>query len=390
MRTKNVLVAGSLLGIAFAVAVVVESRRALPSARPLVEPPSAPLTYRRFLAGSGLVEARMENIPVGTNVSGVVMDRSVKRGDLVKAGDPLFRIDDRNLRAELAVRQANLESAEAQLARLEVAPQQGDVPTAEAQVEVSRARYLDAEVYYQRSKGMFQRQAEAPSDFDKDRYNYQALKATLAHDEADLRRLKATWTKDLAIARAAVTQARTQVESINTDLERLTVRAPSDGEILRLYVRVGQYAALAWNEPLVVLGDIKRLHVRVDLDEQDVPYYRRGARAVATLKGRPQVRFPLEFVDIEPYVIPKQSLTGSNTERVDTRVLQVIYALPDEAHRPVPVYIGEQMDVYLEASPPQGVALEADPSTVRHPFEDAPSPHSAERPTLAPRKRGSR
>ncbi len=108
------------------------------------------------------------------------------------------------------------------------------------------------------------------------------------------------------------------------------MRALVNGEVLQVHVRPGQYAGLVWNEPLIVLGDIRELHVRVDIDEQDLPYFATGSQAVATLKGRPQVRFPLTYFDTEPYVIPKQSLTGSNTERVDTRVLQVLYALPDE------------------------------------------------------------
>ena len=56
----------------------------------------------------------------------------------------------------------------------------------------------------------------------------------------------------------------------------------------------------------------------------------------------------MKFVYVEPYVIPKQSLTGYNSERVDTRVLQVIYELPED--RPMDVYIGQQMDVYLKAA----------------------------------------
>ena len=95
-----------------------------------------------------------------------------------------------------------------------------------------------------------------------------------------------------------------------------------DGQVLQLHVRPGQYAGPVWNEPLIVLGDIHGLHVRVDIDEQDLPDFSPGSQAVATLKGRPQVRFPRTFFDTETYVIPKQYLTGSNTERVDTRVLK--------------------------------------------------------------------
>jgi HlyD family secretion protein len=126
---------------------------------------------------------------------------------------------------------------------------------------------------------------------------------------------------------------------------------------------------------LIVMGDVKRLHVRVDIDENDLPMFERGAEAIATLKGKPQVRFPLRFVKVEPYVVPKRSLTGDNTERVDTRVLQVIYALPDE--RPVPVFVGQQMDVFLKAgTPPEALTLEADPDA-RMPFEDDDTPRPA-------------
>jgi hypothetical protein len=147
-----------------------------------------------------------------------------------------------------------------------------------------------------------------------------------------------------------------------------------DGEVLQLNVRLGQYAAFAWKEPMIVLGDSKRLHVRVDIDENDLAYFSKGTEAVATLKGRPQVRFPLKFVYVEPYVIPKQSLTGYNSERVDTRVLQVIYELPDE--RMLDVYVGQQMDVYLRAVPPsKAVPFEFGANDSRLPFEETQASH---------------
>jgi multidrug resistance efflux pump len=220
-------------------------------------------------------------------------------------------------------------------------------------MDEARARLADAELAYRRSETLFERNAEAAQDHDHDRYTYLADKATLSRMEADLKRLKVTWEKEKEVYRAAVVQARSQVESIRVNLERLVVRALVDGEILQVHVRPGQYAGLVWNEPLIVLGDNHELHVRVDIDEQDLPYFAKGSRAIPTLKGRPQVRFPLTYFDTEPYVIPKQNLTGSNTERVDTRVLQVLYSLPEETA--IPLYIGQQMDVYIEAvQPPEG------------------------------------
>jgi multidrug resistance efflux pump len=247
-----------------------------------------------------------------------------------------------------------------------------------AAVEEAKAKLADAEAAVGRTEKLYNRQMIAASDYDKDRFSFYAAKATAAKAKADLERLLAgTWKEDLDVAEAAVAQAQSQVENIKTDLDRLTVRALSDGRVLQLNVRLGQFAAMTWKEPMVVLGDVHRLHVRVDIDENDLPYFQKEAEAVATLKGRPLVRFPLTFKYVEPYVIPKQSLTGSNSERVDTRVLQVVYALPDD--RPVDVYVGEQMDVYLKAaSTPKGITLDAGPGASL-PFDDAPEPRSSDR-----------
>jgi multidrug resistance efflux pump len=323
----------------------------------------------------------MENIPIGAPVPGVVWEVFVKVGDQVKKGDPLFRIDDRELKAELVVRRAAVASATAQLQKLKAAPRAEDVPPARASVEETKARVADAEAAMARSEKLYQRQMIPASDYDKDRFAYLAAKAAHARANADLERILAgAWKEDLEVAQAAVLQAQSQVESTQIGLERLTVRALTDGEILQVDVRPGQYAATAWREPLIIMGDVKRLHVRVDIDENDLPMFERGAEAIATLKGKPQVRFPLRFVKVEPYVVPKKSLTGENTERVDTRVLQVIYALPDE--RPVPVFVGQQMDVFLKAgTPPEALTLEADPDA-RLPFEDDDTSRPAPQPGL--------
>ncbi len=206
----------------------------------------------------------------------------------------------------------------------------------------------------------------AAADYDKDHFAELSAEAALARADADLKKIKAgSWAEDIKVADAALKQAEAEAESIRIRIGRLTVRALVDGEVLQVHVRPGQFAAMNWNEPLVVLGDVRTLHVRVDIDENDLPWFAPGAEAVATLKGRPAVKFPLEFVKFEPYVIPKKSLTGDNSERVDTRVLQAIYAIREF---PTPVYVGQQMDVYLRASS-SGVSFDAEANRAR-PFEE--------------------
>ena len=168
------------------------------------------------------------------------------------------------------------------------------------------------------------------------------------------------------MARAAITRAEAQVEQTQTELDRLTVRSLVDAYILQVNVRPGEFVgAPPASAALIVLGNIKQLHVRVDIDEYDIHRLRLDAQALATLKGEPEITFPLKFVRVEPYVIPKRSLTGDNTERVDTRVLQLIYAI-DCGQRQL--YVGQQLDVFIDAGPQS----RAEALTTETPSKDKP------------------
>jgi multidrug resistance efflux pump len=342
MIRKFVLPLVALAGFGFAVRTVIDFRKVPEPAKYEAEPPHS---REATLSGSGIVEARLENIPVGSPVPGVVWEVYVKVKDKVKKGDKLFKIDDRDLRADLAVREANLASMIAQYKRLEAAPQVGDIATAEAAVEEARAKANDMESASARTERLYTRQMGTASDYDKDRYAYQAAKASLAKAQADLNRIKITWEADKQVSKAAIAMADSQLQSTKIQLERLIVCALADGDILQVNVRPGQFAAALWNQALVVIGDSNRLHVRVDIDENDVPNFDPKANAEASLRGKSDVKFPLVPFKIEPYIIPKKSLTGDTTERVDTRVLQVVYALPENPG--IPIYIGQQMDVTI-------------------------------------------
>jgi HlyD family secretion protein len=90
------------------------------------------------------------------------------------------------------------------------------------------------------------------------------------------------------------------------------------------------------------------LHARVDIDENDAWRMHADASVLAFVRGNRELKPPLTFVRTEPYIVPKRSLTGDSTERVDTRVLQIIYGFD---RGDLPVYVGQQMDVFIEAPP---------------------------------------
>src|SRR5262249_45093590 len=114
----------------------------------------------------------------------------------------------------------------------------------------------------------------------------------------------------------------------------------------------GEYARVDAAKPMMLLGDIDRMHVRVDIDENDAWRFRPGAKAEAFVRGNRALETSLEFVRVDPYVVPKRSLTGDSAERVDTRVLQVLYAFDPKS---LGVYVGQQMDVFIEAAPAREV-----------------------------------
>src|SRR5258708_24777694 len=111
-------------------------------------------------------------------------------------------------------------------------------------------------------------------------------------------------------------------------------------------VHAGEYAqAGPLAQSLILMGGTARLTGRADIGEQDEWRMKAGGTATGTVRGNSGARMPLHFVRVEPYVIPKRNLTGDSTERVDTRVLQVIFALDPGAR----VYAGQQLDVFIDA-----------------------------------------
>src|SRR5215470_20272653 len=314
------------------------------------EPPPSPPPAARFessVGAVGLIEANSENIDVSCAVSGMVTQLYVKAGDRVQPGQKLFSLDDRDFQADLAVKRAVLDNARAQFAKLKAEPRPEELPPREAKVREAQALLADAKVQVDLIESVSDSRAVKKEDVLRRRHNYEAAEARLAQAEKDLALTKAgAWGPDLEIARTQVAQAEAAVHQDEVNIERLTTRAPIEGTILQNKVRLGQYAQCGpLNEPLMILGSVTPLHVRVDVDEHDAWRVRGGAPAAACPRGNGSQRIPLEFVRFEPYVVPKKSLTGDSTERVDTRVLEVIYRVKDQN---ASLYVGQQMDVYIK------------------------------------------
>lgn len=354
--SKYVLPVAAALLLMFAIGFVVKSRQKAESRQPPVGPPTSP--YERNVAASGIVESQTENIAVGSPVPGIVVEVLVREGDkvfkdrnvILRKGqelkaESLFRLDDRQLRAELSLRKSALAAAQADLTRLLNLPRPEELAVREAQVQqatVTRDERKDNLARLQRlPSGTITEEAiveatfaleSAKAQLERTKVERDLLKAGASHDEKE-------------VAKAAVAQAEAQARLTETEIERLKVRPSVDGEVLQVNVRPGEFVGAPPGQPLIMLGNTETLHVRVDIDENDIPRYTPGTAGTASPKGRPAQKTNLQFVRVQPFVVPKRSLTGQNVERVDTRVLQAIYAMEGKAPG---FYVGQQVDVFID------------------------------------------
>lgn len=365
----------AIVGIVFAAITVVKGSVPPPAMPPVIEPPRPP--YDHFVAGSGLVEAASENIAVGAPVSALVTRVFVDVNEMIKQGDPLFALDTRELDAQMKSRRAALDVAKSQLAKLEagtrpetIPPQRARVAAAEADVADARAQLLDAQSGLddatmqntraqtlgenalsaeERSRRQFSLQG-AQARVSAAESRIATAEARLAEARASLALLEAgTWSVDLDVAKSQVAEAQAAIDALQIEIDRRTVKSPVTGKVLQKNVREGEFAqAGALSTPLMLVGTVNPLHVRVDVDEFEAWRVKPNMPAVAFARGNKDIRTDLKFVRFEPFIVPKRSLTGASTERVDTRVLQAIFSFEP---KDLPLYVGQQVDVYIKSEP---------------------------------------
>ena len=317
---------------------------------PPIAAPTNP--YDDNVAGTGIVEPASEVIALAIERGGVVTRVEVMAGDRVKAGQPLFAIDDRDYRAVVAEDEEGVAAADASINAIDqsLVQQRNTIDQARAALDSAEAERLRASLDQTRyaelardSWATHQRLETASADAQKAGASVAVAKAALAGARQQIEVLSAQRKE----AEAKSGQARATLGNARIDLDKTVVKAPIDGAVLKVNVRLGEYAqAGVLADPLMTMGSVDPLHVRVDIDETETWRVQPGRVALARLRGNPAISVPLTFVRFEPYVLPKRSLTGDTTERVDTRVLQAIYKFaPGE----FPAFVGQQVDVFIEA-----------------------------------------
>jgi multidrug efflux pump subunit AcrA (membrane-fusion protein) len=325
-----------------------------------------------LIGAVGISEPPGEPIAIAAHVAGIVQSVEATVGADVRRGDVLFRVDDRRAAAELAARQCQIDAAVADMEAL-----RATVPTREAAIASARAaqasaeaRVLEAEAdladrrnKLQLGERLLRTAVVSSEEVDNRRFIMQQAEARVAtaraavaeaaagvvQAQAELARLVSPVGggpgPDIIAAEKRIALAQRESDKATTELEQFSVRSPVDGRIIQINIRPGEFApASVPAEGLVVIGRKGPTHLRVEIDEVDMPRFRAELPAWASPRGSVGIRYPLSIAYVEPLVVPKRGLSGRTTDIVDTRVLQVVYTLNDEEPN---LGIGQQYDVFI-------------------------------------------
>ncbi len=292
MRSKLILPSFAVGALIFAV-VFVLMRKSPPVHQPSEAPPIS--SYENKIAGVGIVESGSKDLSLGTQKAGVVSKIFVNEGQEVSHGQALFVIDDGAQKASLRLAQAAVKKAAVTLQ------------------EASEA--------WHRVEKLKDKRAISQEEYKNRFFAFQKAQHQMSEAQAEV----------------GVQQAH---------LDQCTVKAPRAGRILRINIRLGEYAPAAQvASPLLVMGDTDTMHVRVEIDERDVLRFSDKSPATGILRGYDSVSIPLTFVEKSPIILPKKVLMGDGVERVDTRVMQVVYGFDNATLK---AYSGQQMDVFIK------------------------------------------
>jgi HlyD family secretion protein len=321
----------------------------------------APNPYAKGIYATGIIESYQtngENINIYPEVSGTITHILVAEGESVHQGTPLLEIDDSVQRATVEQQQAQAEAALALLEELKAQPRVENLAVAKAQMEFASASLKSAQDQLDKQKRSYELD---PQSVSKDTLDNAMNAATVAKANLDVTQkqyelIKAgAWIYDIRNQEKQYTALSKAFMAATALLAKYTIKAPVDGVILSVKAAVGSYispqgAYGTYTEgftPVLVMGSSQTyLGVRCYIDEILIPRLPQASHMHAQMFIRgTNSTIPLEYVRVQPYVSPEIELSNQRTERVDVRVLPVIFRF--EKPKEINVYPGQLVDVYI-------------------------------------------
>lgn len=356
---RKLLFALSFLGLLAGCVVAYMSGITQPPLPPAFTPATNP--YPNAIYAEGMVESDQpsgENINVYPEVSGTVKQIPVAEGQEVKKGTVLLSLDDSIQRATVEQLQSQAQAAFTLLEELKAQPRKETLDVAEAQVVSTQAALKTAQDELDKQQAAYDVNPKAISKdaLDSAANAVATAKANLevARKQRDLTKAGA-WAYDIENQERQYNAVFKSYLSASALLSKYTLRAPKDGIVLAINPTVGSYVSgqgaydtyTQGMDPVLMLGSPHGyLNVRCYVDEILVPRLPARSKMKAQLSVRgSNVKIPLEYVRTQPIVSPKIELSDQRLERVDVRVLPVIFRL--EKPKELNLYPGQLVDVYI-------------------------------------------
>lgn len=333
----------AVLAAGGAVAAALASREAAKAAPAQVRPEAR----RAFIAAAGRVEPLGEEVKISAEMNGKLAQVLVEEGDRVKRGQTIAVLSSGDYVAWVGLAEAAVREREAQEERLLNGARDEEKREAEALLREAEAQLAVARAERERRQGLLERGAVSRSEYDLSSRDHDMARARVEAQRERLNVARAqTRVEDLKRAEAEVADARAALDEARAMLEKTIIRAPLDGRVLRRYRKSGETVSGKGDTPIVSVGEVGTLRVRVDVDEVDVAKLKLGQAAWVTAGAYGDHRFTGRVVRIGQALGRKNVRTDEPSERVDTKILETLVEL--DAGQQLPV--GLRVDAFLEVS----------------------------------------
>jgi HlyD family secretion protein len=295
-------------------------------------------------AAPGVVEPVGEEREIGSQVIGLIREMRIEENDEVREGQIIAVVDNADQVARLASARAELALRQAELERVVNGPRTEERREARAALTEAEASLDFARRDYDRRLPLAKSGVSPEAALDRARSNLNAAEARRAVMADRLALLESgARAEDVAAARASVGLAKANVALAEALLDKTFIRSPVTGTVLRRDRTVGETVTNMPPTPIAMVGDVRGLRIRAEVDEIDVGWVAVGQRVEVTADAFPGRKFGGTVYRVSSRMGAKQVQTGRQADRVDTKVLQVLIDLDAGIGLP----IGLRVDAYF-------------------------------------------
>jgi HlyD family secretion protein len=291
----------------------------------------------------GVVEPRSGQIKIASSVVGRVSEVLVKINDKVASDEPLLRLDDEDAMARVASVQAQVamrEKARNEKSAGKAANRRNaEDAVAEAETAVVEARNTFDKAVHARRNG-----SGSDATVTAARTAWMRAQDNLERERSQLRKIEGQSGTPLPTQlEGQLNVARTELRAALAELEKLTIRAPIAGTVLKVDVKAGEVAAPSLPQPLLLLGDLSQLRVRAELDEHNAGKIKLGEPVTVRAEAFADQAFAGKVAAIAPLVQPARLVSPGSRNLTDFSINEVVVDL----NEPGPLIAGMNVDVYF-------------------------------------------